>query len=187
MTTKFRRGTTIAGGFAAAALAVGMASPVASAQNLEGPVKFWAAGNEQCEVEFTVLNSTNGEYILDWWVEGQDKTGENFGLGPTGQIIESRNYEPTASYDVTPPVRYQSDFDVPLTTNVVYNLDEVEGLPDSEDGEYVVNYRMASGIESDHRGDPDGYTTTVTGCETEDEGTGSLSLGSLDVFGSLGS
>lgn len=184
MTTNFRRGTTIAGGFAAAALAVGMASPVASAQNLEGPVKFWAAGNDQCEVEFTVLNSTNGEYILDWWVEGQERTGTDYGIGKTGQIIESRNYEPTNT-NTPPPVSYKSDYPVPLTTNVVYNLDEVEGLPDSEDGEYVVNYRMASGPESAHRGGE--YTTTVTGCETEDEGTGSLSLGSLDVFGSLGS
>lgn len=184
MTTNFRRGTTIAGGFAAAALAVGMASPVASAQKLDGPVQFWAAGNDQCEVEFTVLNSTNGEYILDWWVEGQDKTGEDFGLGPTGQIIESRNYTPTFG---SPGVSYKFDYAVPLTTNVVYNLDEVEGLPDSEDGEYTVNYRMASGPEGGHRGKADGYSTTVTGCETEDEGTGSLSLGSLDVFGSLGS
>lgn len=184
MTTNFRRGTTIAGGFAAAALAVGMASPVASAQKLDGPVQFWAAGNDQCEVEFTVLNSTNGEYILDWWVEGQEKTGTDYGIGETGQIIESRNYTPT---NTNPAVPYRFDYEVPLTTNVVYNLDEVEGLPDSEDGEYVVNYRMASGPEGAHRGDPDGYTTEVTGCETEDEGTGSLSLGSLDVFGSLGS
>ena len=182
MTTNFRRGTTIAGGFAAAALAVGMASPVASAQNLDGPVQFWADGNDQCEVEFTVLNSTNGVYPLDWWVEGQEREGDDLGLGNTGQLIDTRNYEPAV-----PEASYRSDYDVPLTTNVVVNLNDVAGLPPADDGAYVVNYRIAAGPEGDHRGDPDGYTTEVTGCETEDEGTGSLSLGSLDVFGSLGS
>lgn len=172
--------------FAAAgtlALVVGGAA-VASAQQDEGPVRFNAEGNDQCEVTFTIENETNSEYYtIDYMIDDEFGFWETDGhYSVTRFALSSQAEAPTF-----PGSGYVWDRDT-VTSERTIDLRGVEFLPNPDADEHTISYRLIRGPQTAHRDDGNVYTTVVNGCEAEEGGglIGSL-IGSVDVFGSLGS
>lgn len=182
---KSRISAVVASSALASATILGGAG-IAGAQQTEGPVNFMAAGNDQCEVTFTISNKTNSvDYAIDYRIDDEPLEGEDFGTGPTGRVVLNSDAAephrvPGRGEDA---VRYVSDR-FPVVSETTVNLNEVEDAPPTEDGSYTISYRMIIGPDATHRGDGEWHETTVTGCETEDDLMGSI-IGSVDVFGSL--
>ena len=187
---KFTAGSIAASGALAAVTILGGAG-VAAAQQDEGPVRFSAEGNDQCEVTFTIENETNSRYYtIDFMVDDEfTYWQEDSHYSVTRFALSSDAETPLFPEDTN---SYAADRD-PVTSERTIDLRDLYNRPNPDADEHTISYRMIRGPVTAHRDDESVYTTEVSGCADdgadEDSGQGSLGgvLGSVDVFGSLGS
>ncbi len=148
-----------------------------------------ATGYDNCTVDFTLEaeNSDAINWVADFRVDGEDATlpsdeGEFFGV--YRPVVTNQEDAATALNE-----KYGEKYgwNVAVGENTV-NLDEL-GIAPTEDGTHKVTFKMYRGspaggwdaVEAEGFSEP----VTVSGCTTTaGEGAG---LGSLDLFGSLGS
>lgn len=194
----------LAVGFGMVSLA-GSASAVPAAGEPEGAVTFSAKDLGNCEAEFTIVNKTNvTSYTIDWRIDdepGRHIDGVPFEIWRTGSPNMSSKAElPSwpdggAGENTESNRTMVSDRD-PVTATYTQDLKNLNGWnpdlqhPDADT--HKVDYRMVLGPPGNNGQTPDGTpewlgdrqwrTITVTGCNPPAAG----SLGSLDVFGSLG-
>lgn len=171
------------------------------------PVTFDAVQTGECEVTFTVTNTTNSEhYQIDYQINGEfdgavegydswadaghnavedyDQGGEGATRwGPASKVadgVDVRDEENTA---------YTTGHAATDSTKVV-NLKDLKNLPDAdEDGNYEIEYRLIWGPETSHRfDDKDPLTLTLEDCDLgSDEGSIFDNIfGSLDLFNNPG-
>ncbi|MBB1032510.1 Ig-like domain repeat protein [Dietzia sp. SLG310A2-38A2] len=180
---------------AACGLCLGL-PPAASAEGWDqGPVRFSASGDDQCQVHFTIVNETNGYYVVDFAVDGEDPTslvGVPGVWGLTGVPVRARFSFDSVAYDITrvvgrqgvqnsapaPPVfapgtaPYVTDRD-PITTTRTVDLLDQPRLPNRASDTHTVSYQVVVGPQSVDKGfDPatGQFTlleTEVSGCQTE--------------------
>lgn len=157
------------------------------AQAEEKAVTFSASSNGDCTAEFTATNKTNSDKnVVHYWT-GDDvpDTAPEYGENDDADLAITADaastdengdlYAPYSEADETEhQSRYVTGLTAVKTTAHVDFSDEV-----AEDGVVTVAYRM-TGVERDDYNN-ELKTLDVTGC-----GGGGF-LGSLDVFGSLGS
>lgn len=172
------------------------------------PVQWFADGNDNCEVDFTILNSTNARtYAIDYIVDGEDPkeiegaaniTGTTFDMNMSGTIIpRTVGRIGTFAYAAVPAFpdggyitnRDPADPAQQITKKI--NIGELPDLPNPELDTHTITYQMVLGPENKDKGwDPEEktfakFTTTVSGCaEAEDEDNGSLGSGSGSGSGS---
>lgn len=188
------------------------ASPAASAEGWDqGPVRFSASGNDQCQVEFTIINQTNGYYVVDFAVDGEDPTslvGVPGVWSQAGVSVRSRFSFNSVAYDITrvvgrlgvqnsapaPPVfapgtaPYVTDRD-PITTTRTVDLLDQPRLPNRSSDTHTVTYQVVVGPQSVDKGfDPATgqfalLETEVSGCQTETVST--LSVPPSAVSGTM--
>lgn len=158
---------------AVGALLGGLASPIASAQEglpgqHTGPVQFWASGNDQCQVEFTMSNATNGAYTMDWRIDEEPLTGPDYGSGP----ISHRTYRGDLNLPQFnhPAVGYKFDYQ-PLISSRTVTLTDLGDLPNRAADAHTVDFRMILGPDGRHRGDGRWHSVTVTGCQSATSAT----------------
>ena len=161
---------------------------VASAEEAPAPapVTFDAVDNKDCTATFTVVNTTNSgmNKVVYWTGEGSPKVAPDFGKdeGSKEAILadaafvgeDGKWYAPWV--DGSHPEGYVKNLKAVETTEVVDFADVATAGKASVEAVY----RM-TGLEQDDY-DTSLKTLTVTGCDT-----GAGILGSVDVFGSLGS
>ncbi|MEE2034165.1 hypothetical protein [Rhodococcus chondri] len=161
----------------AAGTGIGFATGVAAADDhgkTTGPVQFWAEGNSNCSVDFTIVNATNSTgYEIDFRIDNEVATGEDFGTGPTGRRA-GLNSE--AEAPIFPEGGYTTKR-APVTAN--YNvklgtLDMLPTLPDPLADNHTVHYRMILGPEGSDRGNGDWYHTQISGCNPIVSGSAGL-------------
>lgn len=163
-------------------------------QNDDGPipVQFWAEGNNQCEVTFTVVNRTNSDsYLVDFIVDGEDpKTIEDDMSHPTYQFgtINKGPYkgthvgdrtlgrrgvypEPSGIPRGTPLENGKNEglkvLNDPLTTTATIDLRDLQDLPNPEADAHTITYQQIGGPDHGIHGvqsDMPVFTTEVTGC-----------------------
>lgn len=213
-----RRCTTYPAALAAAGLTLGLAVPVAAAQEdgvgwTAPPVQFSAVGNDNCEVEFTMTNSTNATYAIDYIVDGEDPTtlaGLPGISGNTGVVTRTLIGLPPNRVEYvrtigrlgvqavpevplwTPGTPHTGGFDPVTATNTI-DLRDLAALPNPESDTHTVTYQVVQGPHWGFKGwDPETrtfavYTTEVSGCAEDDggDGTGSLGIGSVGSLGSV--
>lgn len=157
-----------AGGLALVSPALSSAAP--------GPaLEINAVDGGACNVTFSIENRTSRSYSMDYWIDNEPLTGQDYGTGPTGRVVLAAGVAPG-----TPPSPYRRDIDPPFHTEKLVDLKTVANLPNPDAATHVVHYRIILGPESDDL-IRDAKTTTVTGCGTP--GTGSSgSSGSSDLF-----
>lgn len=199
-----------------AAVAMGLAvSPaIASAADgdgglKEGPVQWWAEGNDQCEVNFHIDNTSNSTgYFIDYVVDTENATEIDGAVAPTGETysikydgvttprtvgrigVQAKASEPHFQVG---EVGYIKDAELQTNANKV-NLRDLTSLPNADNDEHTITYQMVLGPDSKDKGwnfdtqtFPE-YTTTVTGCAVaEEEANGSMGSVFGSLFGSLGS
>ncbi|MFN3338593.1 MAG: Ig-like domain-containing protein [Dietzia sp.] len=161
----------------------------------QGPVRFSASGNDQCQVEFTIVNETNGFYVVDFAVDGEDPTslvGVPGVWSLTGVPVRARFSFDSVAYDITrivgrqgvqnsaptPPVfapgtaPYVTDRE-PITTTRTVDLLDQPRLPNRSSDTHTVTYQVVAGPQSEDKGfDPTTgqfalLETEVSGCQTE--------------------
>lgn len=160
---------------AAGTLLIGLTSPVANAQaglpgQHTGPVQFWAEGNDQCQVELTMSNATNGAYTMDWRIDEEPLTGPDYGTGPTSHRKYRGDLNPP-QFSATPPkVGYRSDYE-PLVSSRTVTLTDLSDLPNRAADAHTVDFRVVLGPDGGHRGDGQWHTATFTGCQSDTTAT----------------
>ncbi|MCW4354138.1 hypothetical protein ONR57_12590 [Hoyosella sp. YIM 151337] len=171
------RGIVVTATCAASVLAMSYAS---LAQKTDGPVRFSAVGNDQCEVTFTIENDTNSRfYTIDYLIDDEQPTGPDFGTGPTGRrVLNSAAQEPLG------PPGYVRNRPTEVST-VTVDLREVEDRPNVGADSYLIRYRMILGPSAQDRGPGTFYETTVTGCADPEPPTGSIRIDLGSLIGSL--
>lgn len=173
MSITFRRIAIIPAALATTGLTLGLAAPVAQAQSdlpgqHTGPVQFWADATDHCQVTFTHSNSTNGQYPLDWRIDGEPLRGPDYGTGATSH--RRFNPAPNQPQFQTGVVGYRSDF-VPLVSARTVTLTDLADLPDRGADDHNIEFRMILGPHTPHRGDGRWHTVAVTGCQTDTTST----------------
>lgn len=141
-----------------------------------------AVSNAPCKVTFSIVNRTNSKsYTIDFRVDGEALTGQDYGSGKTGRIsVHSEVADGTAVFTpgVTP---YVSNL-APVTSSKTEDLKAL-GYPEkTSDQHYVVEYRMILGPSAAHR-HPEWRSVNVAGCKKVSPlpGSGSLDWGSIDL------
>ncbi|GAA4820656.1 hypothetical protein GCM10023353_30800 [Tomitella cavernea] len=146
-----------------------------------------ATGYDNCTIDFTLgaKNSDAINWVADFRVDGEDAKID----GGEGEFFDVYRPVVTNQADAAQALndKYSDKYgwNVAVDENTV-NLDDL-GIAPTEDGTHTVTFKM-------YRGSPAGGwaaaeekgwagPVTVTGCET----TAGTALGSLDLFGSLGS
>lgn len=162
-------------------MALGALVPAGTASAASPGTDISAVSSAPCEVTFEIVNRTNSTaYTIDFRVDGEELTGEDYGTGPTGRLsVSSTIADGTAEFG--PGVGYRNDL-APVTSTETENLAEL-GYPEKQpDESYTVEYRMILGPESADR-HPEWQTVEVPGCATPPGG--SLGSSVLDLFGFL--
>lgn len=196
---KTRIGAFVASTALASATILGGAG-IASAQDGDsdtiqaGAAKVTATANENCEITFEFGGDASADELKKWnWVADY-RVGDEAASIPA----EAETDELTEALSVFNPVVASNqdaadaltnhddyDYDVGFFSNTVNLNDVVEA---NENGEHTVSFKFYRGAKPEGGWDADVNQgeVVVTGC---DDSTGSLggALGSLDVFGSLGS
>ena len=181
-------------GVAAATAVVALVMPgVAAAQEdpglREGPVQFWAEGNDQCQVIFNTLNKTNGTYYVDFIVDDENPASlaGQPGIWSSAGLVVNVTLDGTATSrtvgrravatNAEPPlfqagvVGYVRDRE-PVASTATINLRELALLPNAGADTHTVTYQVTLGPDSRDKGwDPvtktfARFTTDVTGCTT---------------------
>ncbi len=153
------------------------------------PVQFWAVGNDQCEVEFTVVNKTNAFYVVDYIVDDEDPvalTGKA-GWSLTGTTVNATldgvattrvvgrrgvSTAPEAPVFASPGVPYDVTRNPVTTTNTI-DLRTLPELPNAGADTHTVTYQVILGPNGRDKGwDPVAkqfarFTTDVSGCLTQ--------------------
>lgn len=181
------RGPTTA--LASVGLALGLAAPTAKAQGWDqDPVRFFAQGNDQCEVTFTIVNRTNAFYNIDFIIDDEDPASlvgvpGGYSGGLTGSTVKNTVKGVTkiryvgrpgvqaqpSSPTMPPSTKYESDRD-PVTTTRTRNILEQAWLPNPTSDTHTITYQVVLGPHAPHKGwDPVAqdfvtYTTDVSGC-----------------------
>ena len=145
-----------------------------------------AVDNGNCTVTFSMDNRTNSTfYTMDYWIDGEPLTGQDFGTGPTGRRppLTSGVAEGTPVWTQGSGIPFRADIEPPFRTEALVDLKTVENLPNPDAATHVVHYRVVLGPENQHHV-PE-KTVTVTGCAAQ-PGTGSAgsSMFPHDIFGS---
>lgn len=178
----------------------------------EGPVQFWAEGNNLCEVTFHTRNTTNATYIVDYIVDDEDPASlagqpgiwSTAGLvvnvtidgTPTSRTVGRRGLatdadEPhfQASTPGNPGVGYVRDRE-PVYTTATIGLRDLALLPNAGADAHTVTYQVTLGPDTRDKGwDPVTktfalFTRNVTGCaDNGGSGSGSGSSGSSSGSG----
>lgn len=188
--------TSMLAGAGAVALAAGVVAPgIAGASTGQGPsnITFAATDNGDCTATFTITNHVNigGDWAkVNYWV-GADapERAPDFGdnRGSDGAVMADPAFE-NADGDEFEPYRdggYHwglESVETEETVDFSEYASEPQG-PRAGEGEVNIAYRFTGVDTKDY--DNSLEKLIVTGCDTGSGATGSL--GSLDLFGSLGS
>ncbi|AVZ39068.1 MULTISPECIES: Ig-like domain-containing protein [unclassified Dietzia] len=170
--------------------------PVASAEGWDrGPVRFSASGDDECRVQFTIINETNAYYVVDYSVDGEDPTslvGVPGVWSQTGAPVRARFTLNSVPYDITRVVGrqgvqnsapaapvftpgtapYVTNRD-PITTTRTVDLLDQPRLPNRASDTHTITYQVVLGPQSADKGfDPATgqfalFETDVSGCQTE--------------------
>lgn len=194
MSTTSRR-FTLPAAIAAFGICLGV-PPAASAEGWDqGPVRFSASGDDQCRVHFTIINETNGYYVVDFAVDGEDPAslaGVPGVWSLTGVPVRARFSLDSVAYDITRVVGrqgvqnsapsspvfapgtapYVTDRDPITTTRTVSLLDQPR-LPNRASDTHTVSYHVVVGPQSADKGFDSAtgrfalLETEVSGCQAE--------------------
>ncbi|WP_248499710.1 hypothetical protein [Tomitella gaofuii] len=170
----------LAGGIIAPGIASAADGGTTDSISPDSRVTVSATGNDDCTVDFTLkaTDSDTANWVADYRVDGEDPTIES-----TGDAFFNV-YHPvvTNQKDAAEALNGLEDHDY----NVGVNTQQVD-LSSYGPGEHTVTFKLYRGPSAGNWGDEEKQTgeITVTCADDQEDGTGSL--GSLDVFGSLGS
>jgi hypothetical protein len=187
-----------------------LASAEGEAGLREGPVQFWAEGNDQCQVTFNTLNKTNGTYYVDFVVDDENPTalaGQPGVWSSAGLVVNvtldgtatsrtvgrrglaTNAQAPLFQAGVTGYVRDRE----PVGTTGTINLRDLALLPNAGADSHTVTYQVVLGPDSRDKGWNSTtktfarFTTDVTGCNTATTATltgpSTVEQGTEAIFG----
>lgn len=178
------------------------------------PVQFWAEGNDNCQVDFTIVNRTNSDsYLVDYVVDNENPLEipddrqpnrangdyvwdfKDINKGPyKGTHVGERSLGRVALYpDPSGPPRGSvvdgktvglKTLGEPVTATTTVNLRDLPGLPNPEADNHTITYQQIAG--PDHG--INGVQSDMPVFTTEVTGCANPfgSLGSGSIVGSLG-